>query len=135
MDIKLMENTKVGTFRKFNETVFKRNRKNYRIVQDDELTNAMLKSAGYSQVIEKQADVTEEKTYNTPESDNLLPDASTEPASDRPDFEGWDENQLREYTMSKEIPTHPAAKKAGLQAAITRYFDDLESQREGNRSE
>lgn len=139
MSIKLMENTKIGTFRVYNERVFKRNYKHYRMVNPDELTNAMLKSAGMEPRPELDAAPVKQAAPipNIPVTPLAeTPEVKVEGFLERPDTSEWDESTLREYALDNDIPTHPAAKTAGLQAAITRYFDELAAVgAEGNRSE
>jgi hypothetical protein len=117
--IKLMENTKVKTFSVYNDGVFKRNRRDFRVVSPDEITEAMCKSAGVSP---EWATVTKEVKKAEPVK---APDV-VEPTSDIPaDLDEWDEKTLKEYAQDKDIPTHPAARKPGLIAAITRHYKEL----------
>ena len=130
----LMENTKIHTFSIWDEKVYNRNKRFFRPVYRPELTSAMLVSAGLSpnadgHVDEKPAEEVVEVAPPATESEPKTAPGTPE----RPDFTDWDEDRLREFTESMDIPTHPAARKAGLQAAITRYFDEL-SIGEGNQS-
>lgn len=127
----LMENTKNHTFSVFNEKVLKRNSRFFRPVYRNEVTQAMCKSAGLSgkEFAEKKAvEVVETPPVAAPAMEEAPPQAETLPQA--PDFSGWDEDTLRNYCQENDIPTHPAAKSAGLQAAITRFFDELEAQSE-----
>ena len=118
--IKLMENTKVKTFSIYNDGVFKRNRRDFRVVSPDEITEAMCKSAG---VALTWATVTKEVKKAEPVK---APDVVVEPTSDIPaDLDEWDEKTLKDYAQEKDIPTHPAARKPGIIAAITRHYKEL----------
>jgi len=119
MSVKLMENTDIGTFRVYRESVFLRNRNNYRVVPPDEVTDEMRKCAGMGPMPKKAPE-------KAPEVEKTPEVASTpDPRTGRPDTSGWTEDQLREFTQDRDIPTHPKAKSAGFRAAIDRHFDEL----------
>ncbi|MHC4301347.1 MAG: hypothetical protein ACYS7Y_29110 [Planctomycetota bacterium] len=131
----LMENTKIHSFTRFNKGVFTRNERFFRKVYADEITEAMCKSAGIDyepyrgnrvalEAAKPAEDITIEVKKDAPEKAHEIEVDS--PGQARPDIEDWDEAKLRAYCQENEIPTHPAARKAGLEAAITRYFNDLE---------
>ena len=143
----LMENTKIMTYTIYNEKVYKRNKRNMRIVYARDVSPNMEESAGlpvgtYSNLTEPvKKDVPVKAPTITPEAPEATitpeapeateapeaPEATEAPeAVQRPDFTDWDEDKLREFTQEHDIPIHPHAKTTGLQAAITRYFDELE---------
>ena len=132
----LMENTKIGTFSLFREGSYKRNRNFRRPIFAADVTPDMEKSAGldvgtYST---EAAPVKTPKPVKAPRPIELtetkpeaeIPIEVVEGREARPDFSDWDEDKLRAFTEERDIPTHPNARVAGLQAAITRYFSDLE---------
>ncbi len=122
--IKLMENTKVKTFSVYNEGVFKRNRRDFRVVSPDEITEAMCKSAGVSltwATVTKKVKKAEPVKAPEPTEPSDAPPASSIPE----DLDGWDEKTLKDYAQEQDIPTHPAARKPGLIAAITRHYKEL----------
>ena len=119
----LMENTKINSFSIFNEGVYQRNSRIFRKVYKQDLTAKMCTSAGLS-----VPDYLKEtsKAVGIVEVDAPVVEVDAPVVeSQRPDIEDWDEDKLRDYCMENDIPTHPAAKKPGLVAAITRYFDEL----------
>ena len=131
----LMENTKNTTFSRFNEKVFNRNRRFFRKIEEKELTSAMCASAGIAVPESVRAKEAKVVKAETPKVIAQVKEAGPEKAQvdepkgdGRPDTTGWNEDQLRDYAQDKDIPTHPAAKIAGLNAAITRHFDELKLQ-------
>jgi hypothetical protein len=132
--ITLMENMKVGTFSIYNEGVYNRNIRWFRIVPANEVTVAMCKSAG---IAPTNATVTEEVKKAEPVKAPDVPEAPVEtevvgPEFTLPDGIGeWSEETLRDYAQERDIATHPAARKPGLIAAITRYHREILKQEAG----
>ena len=132
--IKLMENTKVKTFSVYNQGVFDRNRRDFRVVPANEITVAMCKSAGISP---DRATVTEEVKKEEPVKAPTPTEPLDAPIVDdggdgRPNIEDWDEDKLRAFTQEQNIPIHPQAREPGLRNAIDRFYND--KSREGNQS-
>ena len=121
-EIKLMENTKVKTFSVYNQGVFNRNRRDFRVVSPNEVTVAMCKSAGIdvSNATVTEVEVKKAEPVKVPDTEDATPDS---PLPE--EFDEWDEKTLKEYAQANDIPTHPAARKPGLIAAITRYYREL----------
>ena len=114
----LMENTKIHTFSRYNEKVYKRNERFYRIVPNNELTPSMFKSAGMSPLKSKEAP----KPKADPEPTQLNPNPYAIP--NLPDMEGWDEEDFRKFAQDHDIPYHPMAKATGLRKAIERFYQN-----------
>lgn len=131
----LMENTKINSFAIFNERVYNRNLRFFRKIYKEDVTPAMCKSAGIAvpdyvklnaakAATEVTVEVKEVEPVKAPE---MLEVQVDDTVIARPDTSGWSEDELRNFTQDNDIPIHPQAKTAGLQAAITRYYDDLEA--------
>jgi 3'-phosphoadenosine 5'-phosphosulfate sulfotransferase (PAPS reductase)/FAD synthetase len=141
----LMENTKIESFSVFHPDVFERNRRYYRPVYADEITPRMCKSAGLSpdravidddgNKIAKEAKKDEpvKAPEVSPSAVKVETPAEPEPAKEQDpiaDIEDWTAKEMREYAQTHDIPVHPAARRNGLIAAITRHYKQLKAQGE-----
>ena len=129
--IKLMENTKVKTFSVYNDGVFKRTRRDFRVVSPDEVTVAMCKSAGIDVANATLTDKVKkaEPAVKAPGETQPIPAEDAPQATLIPEgLDEWDEKTLKDYAQEQDIPTHPAARKPGIIAAITRHYKELAKQ-------
>jgi hypothetical protein len=124
----LMKNTTTGGYFVYNKRTQSR-MKNLIPIFEAQVTPEMEESAGLA-----LGHYSREKVEVVPQA---LPAAAPQaaPVVDqmaRPDTSGWSMEQLMELTEKYDIPVHPAAKEAGYNKAIDRYFVEVNAERKAD---
>jgi hypothetical protein len=133
----LMKNTTTGGYFVYNERTQSR-MKNLIPIFEAQVTPEMEESAGlalgqYSREKEEVAPPVSAPAATTAPVVNAPVVNAPVVQVARPDTEGWSMEQLMELAEKFDIPVHPAAKEAGYNKAIDRYFVEVNA--EGNQSE
>ena len=130
----LMKNTTTGGYIIYNERTLSR-MKNLIPIFEAQVTPEMEEAAGVALgTFSQPAAPVVEAPVAAPVVEAPAPTTMDRPVSqmDRPDTSDYDMKQLMELTDKFDIPVHPAAKEAGYNKAIDRYFVEVSAERDAD---